>query len=480
MAPLRLKGKGEPVPVYRVLGRSRITTRFEARAHRGLTPFVGRAGELVRLSAAFDRVSCDAGASRLAHVIGDAGVGKTRFLEQFRRQLPGDALSYVGCCESYGNVPPLLPFLQVLRQVFGLAPDAKKPAALAGIEARLRPLDERLLRHLPAFLQALSLEPLWSSQKLRLMPYSRRYQRRSVRCCPPWPPSARCCWCWTTGNGRRRFAPSARRFFGRAQRESSSGLGGGGGAHTGGGGPAVARRRAFRAPTVRCRGSGSGGVRALAECVELSVKDVIQERSGGNPLFLEELCQAWPDDAVAGAEMSATRRVPNTLHGLIQARVERLPTRLLDVVRAAAVVGSEFDQWSLEQVMGGAQLGKQLEALAENHLIYESSLAGVYRFNHGITREVVYDSVKLSERRRLHGAIAVSTEARFGPDGLAAHCEDRLSFRWRAEHERAANYASLRGQGGRHLIAGSRAPAYRAALTELDRLPRSSRSVAVG
>lgn len=474
--PLRLKGKGEPVPVYRVLGRSRITTRFEARAHRGLTPFVGRASELVRLSSAFDRVSRDAGASRLAHVIGDAGVGKTRFLEQFRRALPGDALSYVGCCESYGNVPPLLPFLQVLRQVFELAPDAKKPEALAAIEARLRPLDEKLVRHLPAFLHALSLEPLSVEPK------------SSADAVQSAISSAICSllsalaaerplllvlddWQWADDASHQVLAD-----FLAALHASPARVLVVAGART----LAAADPLSREGELIELRPFDAGEVAAavhalLPNVVELAVKDVIQERSGGNPLFLEELCQAWPDDTVAGAEMSATRRVPNTLHGLIQARVERLPTRLLDVVRAAAVVGSEFDQWSLEQVMGGAQLGKQLEALAENHLIYESSLAGVYRFNHGITREVVYDSVKLGERRRLHGAIAAATEARFGPDGLAAHCEElAYHFAGAAEHERAANYAELAGDKAAVTSSLDRArQQYRAALTELDRLPRS-------
>lgn len=474
--PLRLKGKGEPVPVYRVLGRSRITTRFEARAHRGLTPFVGRAGELERLSGVFDRVRGDAGATRLAHVIGDAGVGKTRFLEEFRRQLPTDALSYVGCCESYGNVPPLLPFLQVLRQVFGLAPDAKKPDVLAAIEARLRPLDARLPLHLPAFLHALSLESLVVEPKapadavqsaissaICALLFALAAERPLLLVLDDWQ------WADDASHqvladflaaldatpGRVLVIAGARTL---AAADPLSRVG------------EVIELRPFDATEV------AAAVEALLpNVVELAVKDVIQERSGGNPLFLEELCQAWPDDAVGGVETNASRRVPNTLHGLIQARVERLPTRLLEVVRAAAVVGSEFDQWSLEQVMGGTSLASHLEALAENHLIYAGSMPGVYRFNHGLTREVVYDSVKLGERRRLHRSIAAAIEARFGPDGVAAHCEElAYHFAGAAEHERAASYAELAGDKAAATSSLDRArQQYRAALTELDRLPGS-------
>jgi class 3 adenylate cyclase/tetratricopeptide (TPR) repeat protein len=473
--PLRLKGKGEPVPVYRVLGRSRITTRFEARAHRGLTPFVGRAHELERLSAAFDRVTRDDHAVRLAHVIGDAGVGKTRFLEEFRRRLPGEALSYVGCCESYGNVPPLLPFLQVLRLVFGLAPDAKKPDALAAIQSRLGTLDENLPRHLPAFLHALSLEPLLVAPNAPTDAVQSAIS--SAICALLFALAAEHPlllilddWQWADDASHQVLADllsslsttparvlvvAGARSLAAADPLSREGE--------------LLELRPFDAAEV------AAAVHALLpNVVELAVKDVIQERSGGNPLFLEELCQAWPD-AAGGGETSASRRVPNTLHGLIQARVERLPVRLLDVARAAAVVGSEFEQWLLEQVNGGDELGVLLEGLAQNHVIYAGSMPGVYRFNHGITREVVYDSVKLGERRRLHAAIAAAIEARFGPEGAAAHCEAlAYHFAGAAEPERAAAYAEVAGDKAAATSSLDRArQQYRTALTELDRLPAS-------
>jgi class 3 adenylate cyclase/tetratricopeptide (TPR) repeat protein len=472
--PLRLKGKGEPVPVYRVLGRSRITTRFEARAHRGLTPFVGRAHELERLSAAFERVTRDATA-RLAHVIADAGVGKTRLLDEFRRLLPSEARAYVGCCESYGNVPPLLPFLQVLRQVFGLAPDAKKPEALVAIQARLGTLDEKLPRHLPAFLHALSLEPMLVAANAP--PDAVQAEISSAICALLFALAAEHPlllvlddWQWADDASHQVLADFVSALAGTPARVLVV---------------AGARSLAAADPLSRegelleLRPFDAAEVAAavdalLPNVVELAVKDVIQERSGGNPLFLEELCQAWPD-AAGGVETSASRRVPNTLHGLIQARVERLPGRLADVARAAAVVGSEFEQWLLEGVTGGDDLGVLLEALAQNHLIYAGSIPGVYRFNHGITREVVYDSVQLGERRRLHAGIAGAIEARFGPDGAAAHCEElAYHFAGAAEPERAAAYAELAGDKAAATSSLDRArQQYRAALTELDRLPTS-------
>ena len=114
LAPLRLKGKLEPLPTFRLLRRAGFATRFEARASRGLTPFVGRDREIERMSAALNDVR--AGAWRLLHVTGDVGVGKTRLCAELAKRLEGSVAFYTGGSESYGHAVPLQPFLQIVEQ----------------------------------------------------------------------------------------------------------------------------------------------------------------------------------------------------------------------------------------------------------------------------------------------------------------------------------------------------------------------------
>src|SRR6185295_3949988 len=111
---------------------------------------------------------------------------------------------------------------------------------------------------------------------------------------------------------------------------------------------------------------------------EIGVAEIIQERSGGNPLFLEELCRAYP--FASRDQEPSSQRVPNALHGLIQTRVERLPPELLRLARAAAVIGTEFEAWLLERVVGEEDLCEPLQRLELNAVVCQTDRTGVYRY----------------------------------------------------------------------------------------------------
>ncbi len=167
IAPLHLKGKQKPVPAYRILGRSSVSTRYEARSRLGLTPFVGRGAELARLDAALAQA---AGARGNALCVeGDAGLGKTRLLEEFHRKVLLSTIRiFKGSCENYGGVAPLQPFLQIARELLTVPSEAEPHRAALAVERGLSAIDEALLVHLPAFLHLLALAPWPRSETDRL------------------------------------------------------------------------------------------------------------------------------------------------------------------------------------------------------------------------------------------------------------------------------------------------------------------------
>jgi hypothetical protein len=77
-----VKGKKEPIHVYRVIAPSTRRTRFDVSAERGLTPFVGRERELELLLDGFERAS--KGTGQAFSIMAEAGVGKSRLLYEFR------------------------------------------------------------------------------------------------------------------------------------------------------------------------------------------------------------------------------------------------------------------------------------------------------------------------------------------------------------------------------------------------------------
>ena len=129
-----------------------------------------------------------------------------------------------------------------------------------------------------------------------------------------------------------------------------------------------------------------------------------QELSGGNPLFIEELCHSPERDALEGHSERASAG-PAWLSTLIESRVARLSAAMADLVRTAAVIGTVMPSWLLQQLTGRGESDSMVRDLAEKDLIFPAD-SGNLRFKHGITREVIYQSVGLREREQTHLRIA--------------------------------------------------------------------------
>jgi tetratricopeptide (TPR) repeat protein len=441
-----------------------VATRFEARARRGLTPFIGRAHELAVLDEALEQARGKK--TVVVHVLGDAGVGKTRLIEELRRRLESEIQVYGGGCESYGNIAPLQPFLQVLRQVFELGTEASREESARAVEAGLKSLG--LAKHLPTFLQVLSLGPRGEPPAAEVSLSGALMALFSTLAARGPVVLLLDDWQWADDASRLLVTQVVEQLA----RESQPVL-------------VVMNVRARAVVDSLLPDAAmielmpfdleesAQAIRALVPgTLDLALTGVIQQRSGGNALFLEELCQSLPRD---GGLEGPGGGVPSTIHGLIQARVERLPADLAAVSQAAAVIGSEFEEWLLARIVGPDGLGVALESLAQNDVVYAGRNPGLHRFKHGITREVVYNSVKLSERRRLHGAIARAIEDCFGESGALERSE-ALAAHWSgaADPERASMYAELAGDKASAASSLDCArQQYGAAMLELDRISSS-------
>ena len=97
-----MQGKADDLPVYALLGQHQVRSRFEVVAQRGLTQFVGRYPELQRLLAALMQAERVEG--QVESVVGEAGIGKSRLLHEFKQHLEHEDVTYVeGSCFAYSN-----------------------------------------------------------------------------------------------------------------------------------------------------------------------------------------------------------------------------------------------------------------------------------------------------------------------------------------------------------------------------------------
>src|SRR5438552_2218305 len=113
-----VKGKSQPVAAYELLKALEGVTRLDARAARGRSAFVGRDDALETLARAWAQVR--GGRGQAVFVLGDAGIGKSRLLFEFRRRI-GDTVTWIeGDCISFGQSIPFLPIVQMLKRNFGI------------------------------------------------------------------------------------------------------------------------------------------------------------------------------------------------------------------------------------------------------------------------------------------------------------------------------------------------------------------------
>ena len=135
--PLELKGKSERVPAYRLLDVSDATTGYQRRQD---APMVGREVELAQLTGIYRRAIGE-GACRMATVIADAGVGKSRLIFEFTQPLSEGATVLHGRCLPYGEGITFWPLVEAAREAARIEPDdspsdaVAKLAALTGDEA---------------------------------------------------------------------------------------------------------------------------------------------------------------------------------------------------------------------------------------------------------------------------------------------------------------------------------------------------------
>ncbi len=137
--PLELKGKAEPVPAYRLMA----VNEGEAVTRHLDRPIVGRQSELGQLDDALETAIRE-GRPQLVTVLGSAGVGKSRLLDEFRQRSADRARTLAGRCLNYGEGITFWPLAEVAKGAAGILNDDDATAALAKLRAILPEDDGRV------------------------------------------------------------------------------------------------------------------------------------------------------------------------------------------------------------------------------------------------------------------------------------------------------------------------------------------------
>lgn len=470
---LSLPGVERTIEVWRIIARAPVANRFETRVRGGLTPFVGRASELAFLAERMSR--CMAGRAQYVAIVAPPGQGKTRLMEQFLASLESSPTRVLrGYCESYLSAPPLQPFLQMLRSIAGIGFGMAAGDARERLRQSLASIAPHLAKHAPALAQALSLaadkpdeprDPPRSTADLAtsfVALFDAMAAERALLI-------AIDDWQWAD-DATRQLLAAIRELPGRAvfalvatrpTRHDGIGLAG----------ADVVRLASFDAADA------DEAIRHLLRTVNTFEMAQIRDASGGNPLFIEELCRS-PSGGGSPGQRSGAQASYAWLGKLIEARVERLPAEQADVVRTAAVVGNVVPARLLEALTGCGPHHPLLLGLAEQDLVYPGGGSDMLRFKHGIARDVIYETVGMHHRRRLHLRIAEVLMQQAAQDGQQG-VHEQLAYHFGAAGAwaEAAFHAEIAGDNAIAVSALDRAQVqYQAALTALERTELTAQS----
>ncbi|MEA2562597.1 MAG: hypothetical protein QOH06_4101 [Acidobacteriota bacterium] len=472
LPPMHVKGKEGPIQAFRVLG---IGVRLSDEAvldSASLSPFVGRRREVEVLDELREQAA--GGAGQVVGIVGEAGAGKSRLLYEFRRRSGGpSAACLVGRCLSYGSGVPYLPLLYMLRNEWGIdeaddhaAVAAKVHAGLERIGLNTGELLPYLVRLLVAGSNSEELAGL-SPQALQARTFTvlRKVILNAGRGGLVLLEIEDLHWVDETSEDFLAFLveglPAARMLL------------------------LVTHRPGYRLRWIDKSYATQINLRRLTEqeshlVVESILRRVklpedlvgaILAKAEGNPFFLEELTQSMmerPDVSV-----------PDTVQGVLMARVDRLPAQHKRLLQTASVLGREFPLDLLTAVWDSpGLLGPLLSDLKLWEFLYEEPTAKepLYFFKHALSQETVYQTLLANRRRILHASAGRAFELLYS-DRLE-EVYDRLAYHFsKAEDpEKAVTYLSrFAGKSALGYAHTEAAKALREALPHAERLPVEDR-----
>jgi class 3 adenylate cyclase/DNA-binding transcriptional ArsR family regulator len=411
------KGNAKQVQVFQVAESSLIRSRFDARAERGLTPMAGRARELELMADGFfDRVVNGRGQS--FSIVGEAGVGKSRLIHEFKRSLKtNDIQTLEGQCLSFGGSSPYHPFLDLLRSVFSIQDNETKEQS----KERISSVICKLQLNNSEFTEPL-LQQLFSIKTDRFDQFSMSPESRKERIIE----SIKLIFLKISEDRPLIIFIEDLHWIDKSSEEALKYLL-----------EAISGAKIMVVLTFRPEYSPNWANRSYhnqlnlnrlsnRECLSIithllgpgtmapEVKKLVLDKTEGIPFFIEEFISTSIDlkliekknDMIQLSGEKNTFAIPSTIQDIIMARVDLLPEPTRKVLQAASVIEREFTFDLIQKIadLSEQELSTHLSILKNHELVYERGVRPDvhFMFRHALTRDVVYGSILERKRKQLH------------------------------------------------------------------------------
>ncbi|HEY2664193.1 MAG TPA: adenylate/guanylate cyclase domain-containing protein, partial [Candidatus Binataceae bacterium] len=380
LGPTRVKGASEPVEIFEVIGVGPLRTRLQMSATRGLSRFVGRQAEIEHLRKSLEMAR--EGHGQIVAAVAEAGVGKSRLFHEFKLIAQFGCLVLEAVSVSHGKASSYLPVVELLKVYFRISDQDDADLRREKITGKVFALD-RALEDTTPYLFALLGVPVVDVALDEMDPAVRRRRTRDaikrlilretlrqplilifedLHWIDEESQALLDLLADSIGTARLlmmvNYRPEYRHFWGT------------------------------KTYYARLRLDPLGGPMAaemlsalLGDPPELkTLKEMIIERTEGNPFFMEEMVQVLFDEGVLVREVSiklarplASVHVPPTVKGILAARIDRLAPAAKALLQTLAVIGKEFPIGLIRRVTRKPEedLATLLSVLQLGEFLYE-------------------------------------------------------------------------------------------------------------
>jgi len=466
---ISIKGMTTPQEAYQLIKTGDVGTRIAASVAKGLSPFVGRKNSMSALMDGYEKART--GRGQVVGMVGEAGVGKSRLLLEFTKLLADGEFTYLeGRCLHYGGSMSYLPIRDILKSYFGIKDDDNESEISEKLRSTVDGLNEGPSARLEPLENLLSVK-VESDEFAALDPQQKREHTFEA---------IRNLFVSISRDKPLIIAVEDLHWIDRTSEEFLDYLIGWLGnckimlllmyrqeySHHWGNKPEYTQISLSQLSTP----SSIKLIQAILTGDEIApdIKELILARASGNPLFIEEFTQTLLENGTIKCEEhcyfldgnASSVDVPDTIQGLIAARIDRLEDNIKRTMQVASVIGRDFAYRILKSITGmHEELKSYLLNLQGLEFIYEKRLFPEleYIFKHALIQEVTYFSLLTARRKELHRQVGEAMEEQFG-DRLNEYSNIVGEHFLRGEAwERAYDYLNQAGDNAIRLYAHAEA-----------------------
>src|SRR5277367_3203367 len=438
--PTRVKGISERVNVYEVTGLGPLRTRLQRAAGRGLTKFVGREREMEAMKSAAEQAL--SGHGQIVAAIAEAGTGKSRLFFEFKAKHQSGWMVLEAFSVSHGKASAYLPVIDLLHGYFRIVGDDDERSRRAKVIGSVLALDRALEDALPYLFALLGIvegdDPLAQMdgqvKRQRTLDSIKRLLLRESINQPLMVFFEDLHWiddetqaflnllADSIGTARLLLLVNYRPEYSHQWNSKTY-------------------YTQLRLDPLGTESAGEMLQSLIGDAPELaSLKDLIVDKTEGNPFFMEEIVQALHEEGALARNgaVHLTRaldalKIPTTVQAILVSRIDRLPGAEKELLQILAVIGTAFSLALAREVIKQPEdeLNRMLSDLQLAEFIYEQPAVGdvEYTFKHALTQEVAYNSLLTERRKTLHERVGSVIETLYS-DSLDDHV-DQLAHHYR-------------------------------------------------